>query len=265
MALLHLDRLSFSYPNRFALREISLNVAEGAFIALIGPNGSGKTTLLRLMTGVLQPEKGQIYLQGRLLKDFSPRQLGQEVAVISSEQYFEFPFPVAHIVAMGRFPYLGRLKKMSRQDWEIVERSMSMTQTDQLRECPIDQLSSGERQRVLIARAVAQRPTLLMLDEPNAHLDIKHQIETFRLLQSLNREENLTVIMVLHDLTVAAAFCQSVVLLNEGRLVSQGTPQEVITTDIIREIYGADILIQRSPTANMPQVSYMPLPLDEKI
>ena len=180
---LSLKEVSFRYPRGFALRNISLEIPGQSFLALIGPNGSGKTTLLRLMSKVLQPESGEVRLEGKRLDEFTARELSRQVAVISSEQHFQFPFPALEVVTMGRFPYLGRLQKLSEEDREIVDEALRMTQTYELREHPISQLSSGERQRVLIARAIAQQPSILMLDEPNAHLDINHQIAIFRLLR----------------------------------------------------------------------------------
>ncbi|MDA2929945.1 ABC transporter ATP-binding protein [Acidobacteria bacterium AH-259-O06] len=258
MPLLRLERVSFRYPSGFALREIDLEIPSQSFLALIGPNGSGKTTLLRLMTKLLEPESGHIYLDHQPLAKFARCGLARHMAVISSEQYFEFPFPVAQVVAMGRFPYLGRFQRMSNQDWKIVDEALEMTQTDHLRERPISQLSSGERQRVLMARAVAQKPSILMLDEPNAHLDIKHQISIFRLLQFLNRKQGMSVVVVLHDLTAAGAFCRTVALLRQGELVKQGKPEEVITTEVLRSTYGADVLVYPSPLGGFPQVTYRP-------
>ena len=254
--MLRLEGVSFSYSTGFAIRGINLHIPPQSFLALIGPNGSGKTTLLRLMTNILQPTKGRIFLEEKPLVQFTARQLAQKVAVISSEQYFQFPFPVLDVVAMGRFPHLGRLQKMSKQDWEIVDEAMRMTDIGELRDRPISQLSSGERQRVFIARAIAQQPSVLVLDEPNAHLDIHHQIAIFRLLRLLNEQHAMTQIMVLHDLTAAAAFCNSIALLHQGSLVKQGPAREVITTENIRETYGAEVVVYPSPAGGYPQITY---------
>lgn len=251
-----LEKVNFRYPTGFALEDITLEIPRQSFLALIGPNGSGKTTLLHLMSKVLQPDRGQVYLDGKSLAHFTARELSRRIAVISSEQHFQFPFPVFEVVAMGRFPYLGRLQKMSKEDWEIVDEALRMTRTDELRERPISQLSSGERQRVLIARAIAQRPSVLILDEPNAHLDINHQIAIFQLLQFLNEKHAITEVMVLHDLAAAAAFCKSVALLHQGELVKQGTPQEVITAENIRNIYGAEVVVSASESDGVPQIRY---------
>ena len=256
MPSLALKEVAFDYHSTFALRDIDLMIPDGSFLALIGPNGSGKTTLLQLMSGLLQPKRGQVQLDGQPLSRLTRRQLAREMAVISSEQYYQFPFPAVEIVAMGRFPHLGRLQKLTSRDWEIVEEALQWTQTWHLRDRPISQLSSGERQRVLMARAVAQKPSILMLDEPNVHLDINHQIAIFRLLGRLNEDHSMTIVVVLHDLTAAAVFCQTIALLCEGRLVKTGKPQEVITTEIIRSVYQADIVIHPSPPRGVPQISY---------
>jgi iron complex transport system ATP-binding protein len=256
VSTLLLKQVSFQYQGGFALQDIDLSLPEKSFLALIGPNGSGKTTLLQLMSGLLQAKSGQIRLQDRPLNTLRRRELARQIAVIASDQYFAFPFPVAEIVAMGRFPYLGRLQKLTDRDRQIVEEALQRTEIGHLKDRPISQLSSGERQRVLLARAIAQSPAILMLDEPNTHLDIHHQIEVFRLLQHLNQEHSMTVVVVLHDLTAASTFCRTVALLSEGKLVKTGTPQEVITTETIRSVYQADIEVHPSPTGGFPQISY---------
>jgi iron complex transport system ATP-binding protein len=180
------------------------------------------------------------------------------MAVINSEQYFDFPFAVRDVVAMGRFPHLNRLQGMSAQDWEAVHAALRLTSAEMFALRPISQLSSGEKQRVLIARAIAQQPSILMLDEPNAHLDINHQIGIFNLLRNLNREHHLTVIVVLHDLTAAAAFCETICLLHHGRIVRVGRPLEVITADLIRQTYRAEVQVVTSPLGEFPQVVFGP-------
>lgn len=256
MPSLLLERIVFDYGATFSLKDINLSIPHGSFLALIGPNGSGKTTLMQIMSGLLTPKAGEITLDDQPLNQLSRRELARQIAVISSEQHFEFPFPVAEVVTMGRFPYLGRFEKLTRRDREIVDEALDWTQTHHLRDRPISQLSSGERQRVLIARAVAQKPAILMLDEPNVHLDLNHQIAIFRLLRRLNQDFSVTVVVVLHDLTAAAVFCQTVVLMWEGKLVKTGPPQEVITTEILRSVYGADIEVYPSPLGGIPQVAY---------
>ena len=256
MPVLSLDGVNFNYGSDFALLDINLLIPEKGFLALIGPNGSGKTTLLQIMSGRITPKSGTVRLGHDRVGQLGARELAKRVAVISSEQYFEFPFSAEEVVSMGRFPHLGRLQRFASHDWEMIERALQMTRTTHLRNRPISQLSSGERQRVLIARTIAQETPFLMLDEPNAHLDINHQIAVFRLLQELNRDHDMSIIVVLHDLTAAAAFSQTVALLDRGKLVTVGPPREVITTENVRAVYGADVVVHPSPEGGFPQVTY---------
>ena len=251
-------QLGFSYGTQSVLQDISLEIPHQSLLALIGPNGGGKTTLLRVMSNALRPQRGTVMVDGQPLLNFSARKLAQKLAVISSEQHFEFPFSVADVVAMGRFPHLNRLERMSDRDWEIVNEAMERTCVLDFRNRSISQLSSGEKQRVLIARAIAQQPSILMLDEPNAHLDINHQIAIFNLLTTLNRRLQMTVIVVLHDLSTAAAFCETMVLLHRGRIVRTGKPAEVITAELIRQTYGAEVAVFPSPVGGCPQIAFGP-------
>ena len=188
-----IDRVHFAYNSRPILEGISLQVDTQSILGLIGPNGSGKTTLLRLISRILQPQRGEILIEGQPLKEMTATQIARKMAVISSEQSFEFPFTITDIVAMGRFPHLSRFQKLREQDLEIIEHSMKMTAVFHLKDRSISKLSSGEKQRVLIARALTQQPSILLLDEPNAHLDINHQLAIFNLLHQLNRERKLTL------------------------------------------------------------------------
>jgi iron complex transport system ATP-binding protein len=258
LPMLSLEQVSFSYPNRIVLEDVSLGIPRRSFLALIGPNGSGKTTLLRIMSRVLQPQRGRVLLEGHPISRLSARALAKKIAVISSEQSFEFPFSVRDVAAMGRFPHLNRMQRMTALDWEIVEGALKMTCTEALESRPISQLSSGERQRVLVARAIAQEPSVLLLDEPNAHLDISHQIAIFNLLRSLKSDLGVTIVVVLHDLIAAAAFCESVLLLHQGRIVKAGRPEEVITAELIRKTYGADVHVFPSPLGGFPQIAFGP-------
>ncbi|MCI0421291.1 MAG: ABC transporter ATP-binding protein [Acidobacteria bacterium] len=253
-----LEQIRFSYRSQLVLQDVSLEIPRQSFLALIGPNGGGKTTLLRLMSKVLRPLQGSILLEGQPIEGFTARELALKLAVISSEQHFEFPFSVADVVAMGRFPHLNRLERMSARDWQSVDDAMERTSVSHFRDRPISQLSSGEKQRVLIARAIAQEPSILMLDEPNAHLDINHQITIFNLLRALNRQHQMTVVVVLHDLSAAAAFCETVALLHQGRIVRMGKPEEVVTAELIQQTYGAEVAVFPSPRGGCPLVAFGP-------
>ena len=247
MTRIELDQVAFSYPSGFGLKELNLKVRQGSIMGILGPNGSGKSTLLRLINGLLRPTRGTVRLEGRDLSSFSAREFAQRVAAIPSDNFFEFPFTVAEVVEMGRYPYLGRLQSPGNEDRQWIERARRLTGTEPFWERSISELSSGERQRVLIARALAQNPALLLLDEPSTHLDINHQVAMFRMLKAFHREQGATILVVLHDLALADAFCQQVALLKEGRLVQCGSPREVITSETLRDIFEADVQFHRRP------------------
>lgn len=257
MPELSLEKVSFSYDSSFSLQNINMSIPEKGFLSLIGPNGSGKTTLLKIMSGLIKPKSGTVRLGHDHINELGARELAKQIAVISSSQYFEFPFSVETIISMGRFPHLSRLQQLDQNDLEIVEKALHITQTTHLKNRPISQLSSGERQRVLIARTIAQQTPFLMLDEPNTHLDIKHQISIFRLLQELNKNHNMSIVIVLHDLTAAATFSQTVALLDRGKLLTIGLPQEVITSENIKTVYGVNVEIYPSLSGEFPQVNYL--------
>lgn len=252
---LELNRIFFSYGPKEVLHGIDFQIKESSFLALIGPNGSGKSTLVKVMAGLLAPDSGEVLLQGNPVKDYAPRDLARLLAVIPSEHHFDFPFRVRDVVAMGRFSHLGPLEGLRPQDHQAVDEALELTSTEELAERSIAELSSGERQRVLIARALAQQANALILDEPNAHLDINHQIAVFRLLAHLHRQSGKTIIVVLHDLTMVGAFCRQVALMQEGRIVRQGSPREIITEEMILEIYGARVQVVFGPQGN-PLLSY---------
>ncbi len=251
---IEVSEVGFSYQQP-VLQEVSLQIEDGSFFALIGPNGSGKSTLVKIISGLLTPDSGEVWLDGRKAAEYSARALSRSLTVIPSEHYFDFPFLVRDVVSMGRFPHLGPLQGLRPSDREIVSQALQETQTAQLAERSISELSSGERQRVLIARALAQQSGTLILDEPNVHLDINHQIAIFRLLFQLQQEAGKTIIVVLHDLTMVGAFCERVALLNEGRIIRTGTPNEIITEETIRSTYGADVQVMSGPEGN-PVLSY---------
>ena len=249
------ENISFEYPGGFTLRDIDLDAPRGSFLGLIGPNGSGKSTLLKLMCGALRPTSGRVLLEDRLISEYRPRELARIMAVISAEQYFDFPFMVRDVVAMGRFPHTRRYADSRQQDSEAVDAALTLTDLLDLQDRPISQLSSGERQRALIARALAQEPSVMLLDEPDAHLDLHHQLNIFRLLTRLNRERSMTIVVVLHDLTSAAAFCRELVLLDKGMMIGHGTPAAVIAPETIARVYGPGVVVCPNPVTDGPMVT----------
>ncbi len=247
MAHVEFDQVAFSYPSGFSLVGIDLKIPRGTILGILGPNGSGKSTLVHLLSRLHRPTSGTIRLEGVDLADYTSRAFARRVSVIPSDSYFDFPFSVAEVVQMGRYPYVGRLQSLRGEDHEWIRKARRLAEVETFWERSISELSSGERQRVLIARALAQNPSLLILDEPGTHLDINHQIAVFRMLRDFNREYETSIVVVLHDLALADAFCQRVIVLKSGRLVKSGSPRDVITSETLRSVFEADVQLDRKP------------------
>ncbi len=257
MPIIKVADVDFRYKDMWALRDISFEVRRGEFLGVIGPNGSGKTTLIRVIDGILAPEKGGVSISGHAIQGMRRRDLARLVAVVPQDFPMIFSFRALEIVMMGRSPHLGMLRFEGESDREIVLRAMEMTDTASLADRSMDGLSGGERQRVLIARALAQEPEVVLLDEPTAFLDIKHQAEFFGLMKRLNRERGLTVLAVTHDINLAAAYCGRVMLLKGGRIHTLGVPGEVITETNIREVYETDVLVDANPVNGLPRITLL--------
>ncbi len=260
---LSVDNLRFHYPDVPVLRDISFSVTTGDFLSLLGPNGSGKSTLLRLLDRILIPEAGTITLKGRSLNDYSRRDLARLVAYVPQDTTWVFPYTVFEIVLMGRSPYVGRYGFENQDDIDRARALMELTDIGHLADKLITAISGGERQRTLIARALCQQPEILLLDEPNAHLDINHQIEIFQILKEQNQQKNLTIISVSHDLNLAAAFSKRVLLLSESggngsTIYALGTPQDVLTEFNIENVYHTPVLVDQLPRSSVVRISLMP-------
>jgi iron complex transport system ATP-binding protein len=234
--------LRFSYGREPVLTDVSLTLQAGEMLGVIGPNGSGKSTLLRLLSGVLQADAGEVRVQGRPLGTYSRRALGQTIAVVPQDTLIEFPFSVTEVVLMGRSPHLGGFAFEGDRDLEVAKSAMQCTGVLALADRSIHELSGGERQRVILARALAQEAPILLLDEPGAFLDIRHAVEIYDLLHDL-QQEGKSIITVLHDLNLAALYCDRVALLNAGRLYRLGTPAEVITYAALTEVYETEVYV----------------------
>lgn len=236
--ILRLSSVSFHYGDRVALSDVSIDIKRGDFVGLVGPNSSGKSTLLRVIAGLRPEFTGSIELLEKPLSAWTPMERARLLSVVGTDQFFVFPFTAWQIVLWGRTPYLSRWRRETAHDIEIASWALKVTDTWPLKDRPIDQLSSGERQRVLLARALAQEPQILLLDEPTAHLDLGHEWDLFDLLADLHRQRNLTLICALHDIALAKAYCQPIVMLNQGRMHTQGNAEQVLTEDHICEVFG---------------------------
>jgi iron complex transport system ATP-binding protein len=242
---IEISGLTYGYDAAPAVSDISFTVGRGEFLGIIGPNGSGKSTLLRLMSGVLPPWRGQIRVDGKPVSAYGRSELCRRIAVVPQETRIDFPFSVTEVVLFGRTPHLGGFGFEGDPDLQAAERAMARTQTTPLARRAITQLSGGERQRVIVARALAQEPSFLLLDEPGAFLDIRHEVEMYDLLREL-QSEGMTIVTVLHDLNLAALYCDRVALLDTGRLAQIGSPEEVLTYATLTRVYGTEIYVHRN-------------------
>ncbi len=252
-AFLKLADVSGGYhPGEPIVRDISLNIEGGDFIGIIGPNGCGKTTLLRLMSRALIPSCGTMMLDGQELTKMPLKEFCRKVAFVPQDTTVNFSFTVFDIVLLGRTPHIKRLHFETKKDITIVDTALQQTQTIHLRQQSINEISSGERQRVFIAKALAQEPILLFLDEPTSHLDIGHQTQILELLRQLNSEKKITVVMILHDLNLASEYCNRIVLMDAGRIFKEGTPEEILTYENIESVYKTVVLVKKNPLNGKP-------------
>lgn len=264
---LSLEHVSFGYTKTPVLTDISLALQRGDFLGLIGPNGSGKSTLLKLLTGVLRPHSGTILLHDVPLHSLSRRAIARTIAYVPQESNWVFPFTVREIVSMGRVPFVPGMGYGSTQDEAIVAESMRQVDIVHLADKAVTAISGGERQRTLVARALAQRPEILLLDEPNAHLDLTHQAAIFETLRRQNEERAVTIVCVSHDLNLAALFCRSLALLSRtsGRessgnsIVASGPVGDVFKGHILEAVFATPLTIDRHPLVEVPRVTLSPL------
>lgn len=251
--ILSIQNLCCGYP-KFQLSNVNFNIRKGSFAGIIGPNGSGKTTLFRAITGTLSLQSGQILLENKNLRDLSPRVRAQNISIVN--QFIEASdIRVEDYVLMGRIPYHSRFTFFeSEVDCQIARKYMEMTDTWRFKDQLMSELSGGEQQLAGIARALTQEPELLLLDEPTAHLDITHQVHILNVLQELNQQMGLSVLMVIHDLNLSSEYCDRLILVNEGKIHIQGTPEEVLTFQHIEDVYKTVVVTQKNPLSGKPAV-----------
>ena len=241
MMSLTTEHVSYSHPRSdFAVRDVSVAVARGSLTGLLGPNGCGKTTLLKLLAGVLKPDRGMVTLDGRPLSTMPRREIARHIAVVPQETHPAFDYAVMEMVLMGRHPHLGAFQLEGPDDLAIARESLAATGTAHLADRAYMTLSGGEKQRVIIASALAQAPQILLLDEPTASLDLGYQLEVASLLGRLNRERSVTMALATHDLNLAASLCDSLVVMRDGRVLAHGPTRDVLTPATVHQLYGVD-------------------------
>ena len=238
----------------FRLAPLSMTIERGEIFGVIGPNSAGKTTLIRLLTRVVRPSSGTIVLDGRALASLPGAALAREIAVVPQGLPPAFPFTIEELVLMGRYPHGPERYFESAADRAAAHAAMAATSVLELASLRLEELSGGERQRAVLARALAQEPRLLVLDEPTAHLDLRHQAESVELLRRLNDEREMTVVLVSHDLNLAAEVADRLLLLACGELVRVGPPEQVLEEPLLRDVYGCDVIVDKAPSGDRPRV-----------
>ena len=241
------DTIQVSFGSKTILHDISLAIQDKEFVGIIGPNGSGKSTFLKCLYRVLQPSGGKIYFDGTELSSLSHRDTALKMAVVAQHSTVNFDFSVLEMVLMGRSPYKGLLDRDQLDDYEIARHALSEVGLSDFESRNFNTLSGGEQQRVILARALAQRTECLVLDEPTNHLDIKYQLELMTIVKRLDA----TVVSAIHDLNLAAIYCDRIIALKDGHIVCSGTPQDVLSSDTIRHIYGVSAMVQTLPDGRL--------------
>ncbi len=246
--------LTYEVEGETLLDGVSLHADKGQFVGLIGPNGAGKSTLLRTISGILRYRSGSIRLDGEDMSFLSPKNVAAALALVPQIAPYTYGFTAVELVLMGRYPHLGRFQIEGREDERIAGDAMRLTETEQFTERTLDTLSGGERQRVFIARALAQQPRILLMDEPTANLDILHQLKALDLVRQLVNE-GLTAVAAIHDLNMAARYCDRLVLLSDGKLLADGSPDEVLTPSTIESAFGVTSAVYRDPITDSLRIS----------
>lgn len=253
-ARLAAENLTLAYDERVVVPDLSLVVPPGKVTAVIGPNACGKSTLLRALGRLLRPRSGRVFLDGRDLVSYRSRHVARELAFLPQAPEVPGGITVAELVGRGRSPHQQWWHQWSTADRDAVRRALERTGTADLMDRPVDELSGGQRQRVWIAMVLAQDSEILLLDEPTTYLDIAHQVEILDLVRALNRDEGRTVVAVLHDLNQAVRYADHLVVMRDGRIVAQGDPADVVTAEMVVQVFGLDAVVVEDPVTGDPMV-----------
>ena len=238
------EKLELAYGDYTAVRDMDIHVQKGMITSIIGPNGSGKSTVLKGLTRLLGYKNGAVYVDRRNLKEFTSKELAQHIGVLPQIHSAPPDFQVKELVGYGRMPYQKWYQHNSDEDKQIIDWAMKATGVWKQRDKSINQCSGGEKQRVWIAMALAQDTKVLFLDEPTTYLDVRYQLQILKLIQKLNREYGITIVMVLHDINQSLYYSDEIVAMKDGRIIAHGLPEEIITKELVQEVYGVDLTIQ---------------------
>jgi len=250
--MIELDNISLGYNHQAVLHDASMKATAGQILGLVGPNGSGKSTLIKGMAGLINLFSGRILIDGHDIRTIRGDKLARLVATVPQSPVLPGAFTAFEVVLMGRTPHLGLLRYEGRKDLAIAWQAMGATHTQALAERRVSEISGGERQRLVIARALTQQPKAMLLDEPTANLDINHQVEILDLIKSLCLKQSLTVVIALHDLNLAAQYCDWMVMLNGGKVYTEGTPLDILTASNIKKVYGTEVCVYPHPINKLP-------------
>ncbi|MCD6310827.1 MAG: heme ABC transporter ATP-binding protein [Candidatus Eremiobacteraeota bacterium] len=250
--ILKASSIHFSYQDYPIIKDVDIELSDGELLGIIGPNGAGKSTLLRLLSGILKPQSGKISINGRPLEEYSPRRLARILTMLPQDNPVDFPYTCREFVMMGRYPYLGLMGWETPRDYQIVDECLESVGVIHLANRRIGELSGGERQRVALGRALAQKTRIILLDEPISHLDVGYQIEILELLKNINQKQKIAMMIVLHDLNLAARYCPGLLLLKDGTILAKGKPQHVLTTDLMKSAFNVQSELKVIPGWDFP-------------
>lgn len=253
MIKLNVKNIKFSINNKQILKDISFEIKRGSFVGVIGPNGSGKSTLLKNIYRIYRPDSGEITIDNKSLANMKDKDCAKEIAVLAQESNTQFDFTVEQIVKMGRYPYKSVFQDYSKSDLEMVKNMLDRVGLSDYADQSFSNLSGGEKQRTLIARALVQNTDFLILDEPTNHLDIGYQIQLMDLVKSLK----ITTLSAIHDMNIASMYCDYLIVMKDGKIINSGTVEEVITSQMLKEVFGVNAYVGKNPINNKLQVSYM--------
>src|SRR3989339_1504959 len=256
--MLKVNDLVVKYDNFVAVNDVNLTVSDYEFVGIIGPNGSGKSTLLRAISGFYHPQNGEVLLDEKDIYKMKPKERARNISFVPEEVDTTFAFTVKEIVLMGRYPYQKQFLREEEEGFKIAEERLKLLEIEGLSERYINELSSGEKQRVVIARALCQQSKFILLDEPTSHLDISHQIEILDIIKRLNIEKKVTVIIVMHDLNLASEYCDRILLLRNGAIYKEGNPEEVMTYQNIEYVYKTVVVVNKNPVSGKPHILSVP-------
>ena len=264
MVTLTIDGIDCSYGSVDVLKDIGFAVESGQFLGILGPNGSGKTTLLKSISRVLKPQKGAIFIGDENVYKMKTVDVAKQMAVVPQSTPVSFDFTALEVVLMGRNPHMARFKMEGKKDLDIAKNSMQLTRTWEFADRPVNELSGGESQRVIIARALAQEPQILLLDEPTTHLDISNQLEIMDLIKHLCETKKLLIVAVFHDFNLAARYCDSIILLNDGKIVAIGKMNETLTSENVKKVFNVDTIVKKHPITGSLYVIPISRPIIQK-